>query len=198
MEVYPSKLYNKLEDNYHLSNKKALFLNMRNYYEALSVDPFSVLPLTFHIKTGLDDPEFAHFVQHYESNKDKTWIIKPGENTNRGIGISVSKDFDEIKSLIEESTRSKKKTCIVQKYISNPLLINKRKFDIRTYALLCSVNGNLRGFYYEEGYLRTSCREYSNQNLSNKLVHLTNDAIQKNAAEYGKYETGNKLSYAEF
>ena len=35
LESTSVKIYNKLEDNYHLSNKKALFLNMRNYYEAL-------------------------------------------------------------------------------------------------------------------------------------------------------------------
>jgi hypothetical protein len=28
------------------------------------------------------------------------WIIKPGENTNRGHGIQVAKEFDEIKSII--------------------------------------------------------------------------------------------------
>ena len=28
------------------------------------------------------------------------WIIKPGENTNRGVGISVSRDINEIKGLI--------------------------------------------------------------------------------------------------
>ena len=35
---------------------------------------------------------------------------------------------------------------------------------------------------------------------SNKdpLIHLTNDAIQKNTTDYGKYEKGNKLSYADF
>jgi len=33
--MYPVRLYNKLEANYHLSNKKALFLNMKSYYEAL-------------------------------------------------------------------------------------------------------------------------------------------------------------------
>lgn len=30
------------------------------------------------------------------------------------------------------------------------------------------------------------------------MIHLTNDAIQKYGASYGKYEEGNKLSYAEF
>jgi hypothetical protein len=29
------KLYNKVEDNFHLNNKKALFMNMKNYYEAM-------------------------------------------------------------------------------------------------------------------------------------------------------------------
>jgi hypothetical protein len=32
-----------------------------------------------------------------ESIKKNIWIIKPGENTNRGNGIMVSKDYEEIK-----------------------------------------------------------------------------------------------------
>ena len=38
---------------------------MRNYYESLGQDPFYNLPLTFHIKNGLADPEFATFKEHY-------------------------------------------------------------------------------------------------------------------------------------
>ena len=30
------------------------------------------------------------------------------------------------------------------------------------------------------------------------MVHLTNDAVQKKAEDYGKFECGNKLSYADF
>ncbi len=30
------------------------------------------------------------------------------------------------------------------------------------------------------------------------MIHLTNDAVQKYGPSYGKYEEGNKLSYAEF
>ena len=47
---YPLKLANKIEDNYHLCNKKALFVNMKNYYEAVGDNPFNSLPVTFHIK----------------------------------------------------------------------------------------------------------------------------------------------------
>ncbi len=86
----------------------------------------------------------------------------------------------------------------MQRYIHNPLLINRRKFDIRTYALMTSINGNLKGYFYHEGYLRTSCREFTMNNLSNKFIHLTNDAIQKKAEDYGKYESANKLSTIDF
>lgn len=55
------KLYNKIEDNFHMNNKKALYLNMKNYYEALDQDVFDNLPLTFHIKNGVSDPEFLKF-----------------------------------------------------------------------------------------------------------------------------------------
>jgi tubulin--tyrosine ligase len=87
---------------------------------------------------------------------------------------------------------------IVQKYIEKPLLVNGRKFDIRCYGLMTSINGYQKGFFYRDCYFRTSCKEYSIDNLSNKYIHLTNDAIQKNAEDYGKFENGNKMSINDF
>ena len=43
--------------------------------------------------------------------------------------------------------------------------------------MLASVNGRLKGFYYEDGYIRTSSFFYTQRHLSNKYIHLTNDAI---------------------
>ena len=58
-------MYNRLEDNFHLSNKKALFINMCNYYKRLGLDPFQVaIPVTFHIKSQTD-PEFDRFIKYY-------------------------------------------------------------------------------------------------------------------------------------
>lgn len=54
------------------------------------------------------------------------------------------------------------------------------------------------GYWYQEGYFRTSSKEFTLKNISNKQIHLTNDAIQKKYEEYGKWEAGNKVSYAEF
>ncbi len=44
-----------------------------------------------------------------------------------------------------------------------------------------------------EGYLRTSSQEYNTDksNLNNDYIHLTNNAVQKNAPTYGTFEDGN-------
>ena len=55
MTIEGPKLYNKLESNAELSNKKNLFLNMKAHYEETSRDPFETLPLTFLIRNGIRD-----------------------------------------------------------------------------------------------------------------------------------------------
>lgn len=129
------------------------------------------------------------------------WIIKPGEITNRGHGINVCSEIEQIKGIIRSAPphhNGKQRTFIVQQYIENPLLYNKRKFDIRCYMLLTSINGIYKGYWYQEGYIRTSSKEFTVKNLANKMVHLTNDAVQKKSDDYGKFESGNKISFNEF
>jgi len=65
-------MYAKMENNYHLSNKKAIYYNMKVYYEAIGRDYFQRLPLTFHIKEGLNDPQFLKFEQLYNDASDST------------------------------------------------------------------------------------------------------------------------------
>jgi len=98
----------------------------------------------------------------------------------------------------ENHPNGKPKTYIVQQYIDDPFLYNKRKFDIRCYVLLTTTNGNFKAYWYQEGYIRTSCKEYSVKNCTNKFIHLTNDAVQKKSDDYGKFENGNKISFNEF
>lgn len=76
------RLYAKLENNFHLSNKCSLFYNMRRYYEALGRDPFEVIPLTFHIKKGCtsEDQEYQAFLvkfKEFENQKTLHTISSP-------------------------------------------------------------------------------------------------------------------------
>jgi tubulin--tyrosine ligase len=184
--------YNKLHRNLHLTTKKRLFLSLKLYCQAHSKDVFEIVPLTFCIK-GLNDPEFSAFEASYRSkaaaNEANVWIVKPGEFTNRGNGIKVLEDFSDVKAWVAQAS----KTCIVQEYLSKPLLINRRKFDIRVYAMLTSVNGRIQGYWYRQGYLRTSSKDFSLKSKS-KYIHLTNDAVQKKAEDYGRFEAGNKVN----
>lgn len=77
------------------------------------------------------------------------------------------------------------------------MLYNGRKFDIRTYMLISTNNGILRAYWYREGYVRTSSYIWRLDQITDSFVHLTNDAVQKNSEDYGKYEPGNKLTYAD-
>ena len=43
--------------------------------------------------------------------------------------------------------------------------------------MLVTHYGNMRAYFYEDGYLRTSSKEFSLDNFGNKYIHLTNDAI---------------------
>ena len=81
---------------------------------------------------------------------------------------------------------------VVQKYIEKPLLINRRKFDIRLWVL---VTHEHKCFYFREGYCRLSGQPYTLENQENLFVHLTNNAIQKHGENYGAFEEGNILSF---
>ena len=198
LDMVTLRMHNRLEYNKHLVSKKRLFSNLKKFYEQSGLDPFDYIPLTYHIKS-LSDENFSKFKSEFneiqEKFTEKVWIVKPGENTNRGKGIKVCNSIENIEEFITNNKEGR--TFIVQKYIEKPLLVHKRKFDIRCFGLLTSFNNNMQGYFYPEGYIRTSCKEYSTKSF-NKYIHLTNDAVQKNSEEYGKFEPGNKISYPEF
>ena len=192
--------YNKIESNTWLSNKKNLFLNLTEYYEKAGEDYSENIPLTFLIEGGNESSSFNEFRKYYElasqsPEEDNKWICKPGENSNRGQNIIVWQDIAQIEKYVNAGIRS---CYIIQKYIHNPLLINKRKFDIRCFALMTTINGKHFGYFYQDGYLRTACKEFQPDDCEDLFIHLTNDAIQKKSEDYGKFESSNKLSFLDF
>ena len=61
--------------------------------------------------------------------------------------------MEEIKRRVmnSQSNRNGKnsKTVILRLYITNPLLYNNRKFDIRTFMLVSCHNGKIKGYWYQ-------------------------------------------------
>ena len=137
-------------------------------------------------------------------NKNERNKISSLENiiiNNNDSKINKSVDEFIIKSKKKEKEKKKiysKITCfnevIVQKYLDNPLLYKKRKFDIRCYVL---VDSNLNVFFCREGHLKSSS-EFYDINTKNKFIHITNHSLQKKSAKFEQYEYGNEMSYKDF
>ena len=98
------------------------------------------------------------------------WIVKPA-NLSRGRGIYLVENPSEV---------SVEDTSVISRYISNPLLINGHKFDLRLYVVLTSIEP-LRIYIYKEGLARFASEQYIGEKVSkdNKYVHLTNYSINK-------------------
>lgn len=129
--------------------------------------------------------------------KNNQWILKPAAlNQGRGIGL-FSKIRDIVNFLGEQPPDSQ---WVVQKYIERPLLYRKRKFDVRMWALV-HIQDNPEHFdiyFFKEGYLRTSSREYDLDD-EDLTTHLTNNCLQVlDKAAFGQHEVGNTVSFELF
>ena len=71
---------------------------------------------------------------------------------------------------------------MVQKYIENPLVIRRRKFDIRQWVLLTDFKP-FRVWGYDECYIRFCATEYTPENLKDRKVHLTNNSVTKGVSD---------------
>lgn len=88
------------------------------------------------------------------------WIMKPSD-LSRGRGIQVHNDINKIFNYINDE----KDVFVAQKYIERPLIIRKRKFDIRQWVLVTDFNP-LTIFIYNECYVRFALSEYDPNNES--------------------------------
>lgn len=186
-------VHNHLAGNAHLCSKRGLCESWTEFFKSRHLDPFDSFPLSFVVRTEKDDA-FQDFEKVYaecaKANKF-FWIVKPADFSNRGAGIHIYDSLEEVRKRIQ----TKEKSWLIQKYIERPLLVNRRKIDIRAY---CLVDLDMKAYYYEDAYLRTTSEEWSLENIGNLFAHLNNDAVQKFGVNYGKFESANKLSLDEF
>ena len=107
--------------------------------------------------------------------QDNVWIVKPS-SSSRGRGIYLLSDLKDIPK--EEGD------FVVSKYLSNPLLINGHKFDLRVYVLITSVDP-LKVYVFNEGLVRFASEPYNHDFIKGgKFSHLTNYSINKKSENF--------------
>lgn len=96
------------------------------------------------------------------------WIIKPTHSFHQQ-GITIIKNYNEINNWIKKYNTQK---WIIQKYISNPFLINNKKFNIRIYVVINKNKNDIKLLIYNKGVIYTSIKNFKLQS-NNLKRHLS-------------------------
>ncbi|XP_044232316.1 probable tubulin polyglutamylase TTLL2 [Thunnus albacares] len=151
-----------------ITRKDCLARNLRRMRATFGSALYDFSPTAFILPN-----DFTRFLAEYNNLRltgelSVYWICKPVD-LSRGRGIFI---FENMKDLVYDSS------VIVQRYISNPLLISGYKFDLRIYVCVKSFHP-LTVYIHQEGLVRFSTEKYNLSSLQNLYAHLTNTSINK-------------------
>ena len=150
-----------------LTRKDLLYKNLSKLRELFPGTKFDFIPESYILPN-----EYIYLKDKMDKNPNQCWIIKPVASS-QGRGIFLTKDINDIMNNC---------SMIASRYIMNPFLINKKKFDLRIYVLVPSIVP-LRIYRYTEGLTRFSANEY-NSDKNDRCAHLTNYAVNKGNKNY--------------
>ncbi|XP_043342067.1 LOW QUALITY PROTEIN: inactive polyglycylase TTLL10 [Cervus canadensis] len=125
-------------------------------------------------------------------DETEMWICKPTAS-NQGKGIFLLRNQEEVTTLqaktqsIEDDPIYRKmpfrapQARVVQRYIKNPLLLDGKKFDVRSYLLIACAMPYM--VFFGHGYARLTLGLYD-PHSSDLSGHLTNQFMQKKSPLY--------------
>ena len=108
-------------------------------------------------------------------NENDVYIMK--KNIQRKQGLLLTSDYNLITNNDDDKFR------IVQKYIKDTFMINKRKLNLRVYLLIVVKNNKLISYYYKNGKCIYTNKDYTNSlDLEENITSLNMDIniYQKN------------------
>eukprot|EP00928_Gymnodinium_smaydae_P024195 TRINITY_DN19657_c0_g1_i1.p1 TRINITY_DN19657_c0_g1~~TRINITY_DN19657_c0_g1_i1.p1 ORF type:complete len:481 (+),score=60.34 TRINITY_DN19657_c0_g1_i1:108-1550(+) len=144
--------------------------------------------------------------QFIDGLSKSAFIVKPNARC-QGRGIFITHSYERI---LQEL---KGKPIVAQRYVSNPLLLDGLKFDLRLYLLVGAVpspetgSQGFRGFLFRDGIVRLCTTPYSKPEPGMEapaLMHITNFEVNRFSEDFVFPETeeddgtGNKRSFQWF
>lgn len=167
-----NQIINHFPNHYELTRKDLMVRNIKRH-----VRDADFVPTTYSLPA-----DYSLFVEEFKRRPSSTtWIMKPA-NAAQGRGIFLVNKLAQIK-------KWKTKDYVISRYIEKPLLIGGKKFDLRLYVLVTSYRP-LKVYLYAHGFARFCNAKYTQQELKNPFIHLTNVAIQKHNEDYNSNHGG--------
>ena len=139
-----------------------------------TLDEIGIMPRSF----LLDDPlECVQFFKYASLNPTKWWVLKMSQGYG-GEGVTIHPNMS---ILYKKFGMCKERgEYVVQEYLSDLLLVEGRKFDVRGLILIAGTNPYF--LFYHESYLRVSVSKFTFND--NRNVHITNSHLQVMSREF--------------
>ena len=171
-KIFKYQKYFAFIAHFQITKKDNLY---KNYLKLKAKFPkdFNYLPKTYIL------PRQKNYVyekfKNYKPTLKNLWLIKPTYG-DQGRGIRILKSIKDLK---------KYRSCIITKYLSKPNLVNGKKYDLRMYVLVSSVNP-LIIYVYNDGLVRVATENYklSLKTLHNLFMHLTNTSLNDKSKKF--------------
>jgi tubulin polyglutamylase TTLL11 len=167
-------IINRFPGALEASRKKALGENLHilaKYYPSL----YNFFPKTYIFPTDRE------VLEADMRDSSKVYIAKPTAGTH-GDGIFLIRKYTDLTYKYMKDIND----LVIQEYIHPPMLLYGKKFDLRIYALLTSLNP-LCAFLCDEGLARFCTENYAeptSSNIGNCFMHLTNYTMNKASVKF--------------
>ena len=173
-------LINRIPGISFLARKREHFFVLNKYKNLMMKGQKKYFPETFLIPEDYSDYKRAHLASPSSVYIAKTSMGAQGRNIHI---LPTPNSFKNIKSQLKSSNDSIQTDSVIQNYIGNPFLLNKKKHDLRLYVLIASVDPFV-AFLNEEGLARFCTENYTQVNKGNGKKydlsrHLTNYSVNK-------------------
>ncbi|KFH04630.1 Tubulin-tyrosine ligase family protein [Toxoplasma gondii VAND] len=167
----PMQLVNRFPGMWDMT-KKRMLSRILSLYQQLYPDLFDFSPDTWSL------PEDRDAIKRILHNKNQAVFILKPDGGAMGNGVQLVSRYKDIDAMVLRGDGN----YIMQRYIHNPYLMNKRKFDFRIYCMVISVNGTPKVYISKLGMARFCTEKYrapTRRNIDNPFMHLTNYSINK-------------------
>jgi len=195
--LQPWQRYSHLPHTNEWDDKDKMALTMNKYYAENGIPHLHsfVESYVLHLAEGLE--AFRNRLSEANGGMGVPWVLKkPKVNQGKGIFILPphSKELREIIDVVEKATdEGDQERLVVQKYICDEMTYDGRKFDVRIFWVIASLDPLIVFYHTKQNYVRVGHAVYNESSFGNTdsttKSHLTTHT-------FGSSET--KATWDEF